>query len=389
MRFAARFWWALFVLCGVAPVWAGDVSASQPGDGKLPTLAVLPFVGGDAKEQKLAERMRFAVSQKIVNDADFGKGPNQFSRMDNVKVEEMISALQIPWAAGGSGGAGTLPDEEDLEKLLAALGTDKTIAGIVKGRKLTLILYEGARLTRTASVEIPSDKESPKLAVEQVLSELTGAKFVHMRDVEADHSDAAAEKRFAGRKNLVTDPGFEEGGKTWDTILGAEHYAPPVIGADEAAKLAEDRAAIVPKSVAVKGAQGHCLMMKMSKNTAENNGLACVSTWIAVEAGKKYRFSCEYLSHGPTARLFLKGFAVRADQYGDKSDPEAVRREYYRAQVAPRKSNKEFELIEMDFTPSSLKAGDPKIEWMRVDLYVYLTAGVIYFDDVVMKKLDE
>jgi hypothetical protein len=26
---------------------------------------------------------------------------------------------------------------------------------------------------------------------------------------------------------------------------------------------------------------------------------------------------------------------------------------------------------------------------MRVDLYVYLHPGVIFFDDVVMKKLDE
>jgi hypothetical protein len=215
-----------------------------------------------------------------------------------------------------------------------------------------------------------------------------------MRDVEADHSDAAAEKRFAHRPNLVTDPGFEDGGKdgkaaTWEAILGPDHYAPPVIDADAANTLKIDRVAVVPMSFAVAGASGHCLMLNMSKSVAESNGLACVSTWIPVEAGKKYRFTCSYFSHGPTARLFLKGFAYKPDQYGNKSDPEAVRREYYRAQVAPRNKNHGFELIEMDFTPNSLKPTDPKIQWMRVDLYVYLHPGVIFFDDVVMKKLEE
>jgi hypothetical protein len=187
----------------------------------------------------------------------------------------------------------------------------------------------------------------------------------------------------------VTDPGFEDGGKTWDAILGPDHYAPPVIDAAAAKDLKQDRVAIVPTSFAAAGEHGHCLMMRMSKNIADNNGLACVSTWIPVDAGKKYRFSCRYLSQGPIARLFLKGFALKPDQYGDKHDPEAVRREYYRAQVAPRGKNNAFQLIEMDFTPNSLKPTDPKIQWMRVDLYVYLKPGIIFFDDITMKKLDE
>jgi hypothetical protein len=196
---------------------------------------------------------------------------------------------------------------------------------------------------------------------------------------------------------LVADPGFEaaatEGGQkagAWTAILGADHYAPPLLSVRTAAQLPEDRVAVVPRSVAGDSADtnGHCLMMRMSKSVAESNGLACVSTWIPVTQGKKYRFSVRYHSEGPTARLFLKGFAYKADAYGDKNDPEAVRREYYRAQVLPRKKNDKFELIEMDFTPSSLKATDPKIEWMRLDLYVYLTPGDIFFDDVVLKQLD-
>ena len=64
----------------------------------------------------------------------------------------------------------------------------------------------------------------------------------------------------------------------------------------------------------------------MSKNVAENNGLACESIWIPIDSGTKYRFTCKYHSTGPVPRLFLKGFGELADQFGDKKDPEAIRR---------------------------------------------------------------
>jgi hypothetical protein len=141
------------------------------------TLAVLPFVGGTDAEKALAERMRFAVSQKLSNDAN---GGGAFDRVDNVQVDQTISALQIPWGATADGAA-----DDDMQKVLSTLGTDATVTGMVKRRTLTLRLYAGAVLSKTAAVDIPSDKESPKLAVEQVLSELTGATFAHLREVEA------------------------------------------------------------------------------------------------------------------------------------------------------------------------------------------------------------
>ncbi|MCL2647682.1 MAG: hypothetical protein FWD61_11850 [Phycisphaerales bacterium] len=380
-------------------VRAADPPKIENGGGRkskienIKTLAVLPFFGGDEKEKQLAEKMRFAVSQKLSNDAD---GGGRFDRMDNVKVEQIISGLQIPWAAGGAAGPGTLPESDEIEKLLTTLGVDNTVAGIVKGRKLTLILYEGTKEAKRADVQIPSDKESPKLAVERVLTELTGAKFAAMRQVEADHSDPAVEARFAARANLIIDGKFENGVKegkaaSWDAILGADHYSPPVLSAQDAASLPKDRVAVVPKSFAgdQAHADGHCLMLRLSKNVAANNGLACISTWIPVESGKKYRFTCNYFSKGPTTHLFINGYGVMPDQYGDKTDLEAVRRQLYRAQVLPTNKNERFERMEMDFTPSSLKPADPKIEWIRVNLYTYNHEGDIFFDDIVVKKLDE
>ncbi len=123
----------------------------------------------------------------------------------------------------------------------------------------------------------------------------------------------------------------------WSVILGAKEYHPPLISAADAAALPEDQVAIVPKSVATgdASAQGHCLMMRMSKDIAENNGLACISTWIPADDSKMYRFTCQYHSTGPSLHLFLNGYAYKPDQFGDKKDPEAVRRQAYRYQVVP------------------------------------------------------
>ena len=344
-----------------------DIVASQP---HKTTLAVLPFFAASDKDKPLAEKMRFAISQKMSNDAN---GGNQFDRLDNVQVEQLISALQLPWETYTSD---TLPSDDDTQKLLSTLSVDKTIMGWVKNRTLTLRLYDGPTLTKTASTQIPSDKESPKAAVEKILTDLAGVSFAQLRLVEADHSNPAIEKRFAERPNLVPDPGFELAATTpdhlatnWHKILASEDKPVPLITVDAAKNLPEDSVAIVPKSVAgdPKEQKGYCLMMRMSKHIAENNGLACISTWIPVDNNKKYRFSVRYLSHGPTARLFLKGFGYQPDQYGGgarKHDPEATRRQYYEAEVLPRKQNASWQTIDLVITTYPLKTTYPKIEWM-------------------------
>ena len=96
-----------------------------------------------------------------------------------------------------------------VQQVLGALGRDYAILGSVTGRKLSLTLYKGTMEAKNATVEIPPGTESPKLAVEKVLTELTGTAFAHIREVEADHSNPDVEKRFASRPNLVADPGFE------------------------------------------------------------------------------------------------------------------------------------------------------------------------------------
>lgn len=340
------------------------------------SVAVLPLAGTSAEERKLAEAVRFALSQKISR-------AGTLDRKDNTDVDDALSALMIPTRE-------SVPGPADVAKICETLGVDRVIVGQMKGRDVVLTMYQKDQKLGEASATIPSGKESPKLTYEKLLTDLLTLQFAHISEVECDHSDPATEKRFAERPNLCPDPGFEEASKSaekraanWGTILKSDRYAPPQITFGEAGSLAEDRVAVVPDSEG----NGHHLLMRMSKTVSENNGLACESTWIPVEQGSKYRFTVRYRSTGPRLRLFIKGFAVKGDQFGDKNDPEAVRREYYRFQVLPREKNTDWELIEADFNPGSLKPTDPKIQWIRVDLFIYLHPGDVSFDDVVVKKI--
>lgn len=340
------------------------------------SVAVLPLAGNSPEERKLADQVRFALSQKITRDGNL-------DRKDNTDVDDMLSALMIPTRDA-------VPPPADLIKISETLGVDRLIVGYMSGRNVTLSLYQKDRKISTSSAVIPGGRESPKLTYEKLLTDLLSLQFTHISEVECDHSDPATEKRFAERPNLCPDPGFEDAtklpdkkAKQWGAINRSDRYGPPLISFGEAGNLPDDRMAIVPHAEG----NGHYLLMRMSKDVAELNGLACESVWIPVEQGAKYRFTVRYRSNGPRLRLFIKGFAVNPDQYGDKNDPEVARREYYRFQVLPREKNKDWELIEADFNPGSLKPTDPKIEWIRVDLYAYLHAGDASFDDVVVKKI--
>lgn len=365
---------------------AADVAAARAADAERAkqkwSLAVLPFVGKTEAEKTLAEQMRFAVAQKMSRDG-------RFVRQDNVEVDSAVSALQIPWEEK--------PSAEDLQKVFELLDQDLVVLGRVEKRRLTLWLYENGKLKKEAVGTIPDGKESPRQTVEKMLAELAEMRFVG-RDVEADHSDPATEKRWTERPNLAPDPLFRSdknraAADRWWGLLGAKEWHPPVLTLGEAEKLGSDQVAVVPKAAAgVAGGpetqSGYCLMMRLSQATAEANGLACMSDWIAVEDGQKYRFAVRYHSTGPVPRLFIKGFAQDPDQFGDRNDPEAARREYYRAQILPRQRNAGWDLIDMDFTPQALaKFKDRKIAWVRVDLYIYLKPGDVFFDQVVVKKL--
>ena len=176
--------------------------------------------------------------------------------------------------------------------------------------------------------------------------------------------DPEIARRWREAPNLVRNPGFESaapGGR------GPAHWQEP-----------ETQMAWVANP----DGPGKVLKYDMDKATAGSYGLDFYSDWIPIEAGATYRFSCRYKTLGPTPKVFLKGYHAFPAQNGYP----AQRRETYRRQVHPKGARGEWHSETADFVPlATTKAHTPA--FLKVDLYAYWPAGVIFWDDVVLKKV--
>jgi hypothetical protein len=178
--------------------------------------------------------------------------------------------------------------------------------------------------------------------------------------------DAEVQRRWRDGPNLVKNPGFE--------LTDATGKNP----ADWQAL--EDQMAWVPNP----DGAGKVLKYDMNQATAETYGLDFYSDWIAIEPGATYRFSCRYKSLGPTPKVFLKGYFLWPG--GDGYAPQW--RESYRRQVHPSGPKSQWNSVTADFVPDAFKA-DQKPLRLKVDLYAYYPAGVIFWDDIVLKKVHD
>jgi len=373
----------IFFSCAWVYTQFSAADGSNPSTTSTPTLAVLPFVPSDPNDavmEDLAERMRFAVDQKISRDG-------HFNRTDDHDVDAMISALQLSWTAPVG--------DDEIQQVIKALGTDQTIAGYVDGRQLTLRLYVGDKLTRTIADVIPPDNTSPRLTVEGMLTRLEGIQFTHVTEKQVDHSNPAIEALYSARPNLAPDPDFSAAvagngaAGLWEVFLQKQDYHPRFISATQAGALPQDTVAIVPQNVIEPSAVGYCLMMRVGKGVAESNGLACESFWIPVKDGHHYRFAADYHSTDPEIQIFLKGFSYWPDEFSTPDNLASQRKEIYRAQLLTPKKNAGWDTTEMDFTPASLTRLDQAhpIKWLRIDFYIYLYPGDVFFRNVVLKDI--
>ncbi len=384
-----------FCLMFVAVGLVMPLSPALAGAVRRPTLAVLPFVAASPGAQPLAERLRFAVGAKMTRRG-------HFKRLTDHAVDQMISALQIPWRFP--------PRTADVRQVIKALGVEQAVMGLVRGRRLTLELFIGPRLIRKVSAVIPPDNTSPRLTLERLLAALDHLSFKHPRTRQFDSNPALA-ALFAQRPNLLRDPQFAATGPSrtrdpyWTVLLKQQDYHPRVLSANLAQALPRDQAAIVPQNIvpgAGPAARGHCLMLRIGDYVAQNNGLACESDWIPVHDGQRYRFSVQYHSMAPRIRIFLKGFAYWPDRFSSPADPASQRKEIYRAQLLPvgpvpgrgqrsagRPNPASWQTTTMDFTPQALPSLNKKypIRWIRIDFYVYLHAGDAFFRKVLLKNI--
>ena len=113
-------------------------------------------------------------------------------------------------------------------------------------------------------------------------------------------------------------------------------------GFDQAASLGDDLSIDIRKPIEirppemddvgiVKQADGNSvLVMKLFKDCAESNGMACLSAPIKIEPNTRYRLSFRYQSDGPRLHVFVKGYTEAKTIDGKQAE-----REIYRRQVPP------------------------------------------------------
>ena len=178
------------------------------------------------------------------------------------------------------------------------------------------------------------------------------------------HGDAAVQRRWRDGPNLVRNPGFE--------------LADPTGKSPADWQAVEEQMAWVPNP----DGAGKVIKFDMNQATAETYGLDFYSDWIAIEPGATYRFSCRYKSLGPTPKIFLKGYFLWPG--GDGYAPQW--RESYRRQVHPGGPQGQWNSVTADFVPDAFKAAQKPLR-LKVDLYAYYPAGVIFWDDIVLKKV--
>jgi hypothetical protein len=356
MKFAGY----LVVVMLLAPPTGRGVGAEAAGK---PVVAVFP-IGGDAKETA-RDRAGLALRSKLDRTENFAV-------LDGYKMKDLAADAKAP--VDFDTAAAVVKELASSEKASILLWGD------LKGTRLrikVLDLRQGENAKPVEITRVIAEPTDMRFATEQVLETIKDVKvFEHPSEVAVQH-DAKAEALWKSNPNLVANGDFSDSG-CWHGILKSEYYAVPL-----SEKLPQVDKVVIYKMPGENGGKANnVLAMNMSKDTAENNGLACLSDTIKIEPKTRYRLSFRYKSDGPVLHVFVKGYTK-----GPNIKGETVDREIYRRQIPPSGSTggKWVEVVD-ELNPQHVSF---PVQTLKVDLYLYLSPGVVMFDDVVLKAVGE
>ncbi|MGA2033985.1 MAG: hypothetical protein ABSG68_17190 [Thermoguttaceae bacterium] len=238
------------------------------------------------------------------------------------------------------------------------------------------IIYQCKAQTRVVS-------EIPHVYVKQLLDAL------YERKPGAPPAlDVAAEENWRRNANLVVGGDFQNGAEGvpagWEATAGQQR---------------EPLGRLV-RWVSEGGSSGNKLIrFTFDANVGDNEGVMYYSRPFAIEQGATYRFQCRWRSTGSAAKVFIKCYDEIGSQYTAAPDSTASNatkgkddyvpsygqmREVYRSQQNLSGPPRTWNTHTADFTPKHSKYAP---RWCRVMLYAYLGAGVVDFDDVVIKQI--
>jgi len=334
--------------------------AADPVDTPKPRIAFFP-ISGDAKEE-LRERTGFSLRQKLDRTG-------LYDVIDGPKMLEIAGESKEPiTAATGANAIAELGKLADAQILVWG-----DMNNTPRGAELHLqILDLRQKDAKPRSVErVIKEPTDLRFASEQILQTLPGVQpFEHPVEV-AVQKDALAEELWKKNPNLAKNGDFSAAG-SWDAIYLAEKYSVTISDALPAT----DKVNIYRLSEG--GKTNNVLAMSLSRTCAENNGMACLSDAIAIKPETRYRLSFRYKSDGPSLHAFVKGYTMGENISGQKAE-----REIYRRQVPPSGATKgEWVTVIDELNPQHSAF---EVQFLRIDLFAYLSPGQVMFDDVVLK----
>ena len=237
------------------------------------------------------------------------------------------------------------------------------------------VVYQ--RSARTNSVS-----EIPHLYVKEMLDALAGRK-----PSELPPLDPLAEENWQQKPSLIAGT-FEQGAggvpQDW-----ASHWEAGEVNQREALGRTIQWIAEAGNS------DNRVIRFTFDKALGDTTGVAYYSKFFPVEEGALYRFQCRWRSDGPKVKVFIKCYDEVGTTYHGKDarspkgrgsyQPELGQiREVYRSQQNLKGNERSWNVQTEDFTPKHTKY-TPR--WGRVMLYAYIGAGVVEFDDVVVKQI--
>lgn len=220
------------------------------------------------------------------------------------------------------------------------------------------------KLRYEGSVVVPN-KYALQVGVFKQLGELTGREDPRYAPVPAD-----AEERWAKAPNLLKGEGFETG-KThpdgWERFgvdwqMGEVHWEKNPDGA------------------------GKCIVFRMSEAVAAVEGDYYFSEFFDIEPGATYRIAFRVKTMAPTCKVFVKYYAW----LHTPTEPEGQWREVGRTQINCRTKRGEWVAEQRECHPQIYVTRAQRVytpKKCRIGLYAYWPAGVVYWDDVVFKKI--
>ena len=223
--------------------------------------------------------------------------------------------------------------------------------------------------------------EIPHLYVEQLLDKLYDRPPKGPRPV-----DPIAEENWLKNPNLVFGGDFEQGRGGvplgWEPG-GGQHREP--LGR-------------LVKWIPEPGTPNNKIIrFEFGADVGDTYGVMYYSEPFPVEEGATYRFQCRWRSNGPAVKVFIKCYDLIESEYrpasalstkrsegGQYVPDEKQLREVYRSQQNLKGPLQQWNTHTQDFTPRHTKY-TPR--WGKVMLYAYLGAGVVDFDDIVVKQI--